>query len=80
MIDYGFLLSLIASVIALWGVYLFNQKKDYTGARVVWFFSNTMFVLFFWGKVSHWCDGGLSDVMMMMYFAMMWASNVWGMK
>lgn len=31
MIDYGFLISLLASIVALWGVYLFNQKKDYTG-------------------------------------------------
>jgi len=79
-IDYGFLISLIASLIALWGVYLFNQRKDYTGARVVWFFSNTLFVVFFAGRVFGWYNGGLSDVMMMLYFAMMWVSNVWGMK
>ena len=79
-IDYGFLISLCASIIALWGVYLFNQRKDYTGARYVWFFSNSLFVCFFAFRVIGWIDGGLSDVMMMLYFAMMWISNTWGIK
>jgi len=80
MIDYGFILSLVASLIALWGVYLFNQKKDYTGARVVWFFSNALFVLFFMGRCLCWFNGGLSDFTMTIYFSMMFISNIRGMK
>jgi hypothetical protein len=79
-LDYGFLMSLTASLIALWGVYLFNQKRDYTGARMVWMFSNTLFVIFFFGRISQWYEGGLSDVMMYLYFSLMWISNAWGMK
>ena len=80
IIDYGFLLSLIASIIALYGVYQFNQLKDYTGARHTWFWSNTGFVVVFACRVLGYTDGGLSDVMMMLYFLMMWVSNTVGMK
>lgn len=82
MIDYGFLryLALCASVIALWGVYLFNQRKDYTGARYVWWWSNGLFVIYFACRVAGVLIGGLGDVMMLIYFLAMWISNTVGMK
>lgn len=80
MIDIGFLISLAASVVALWGVWLFNQRRDYTGARAVWFWSNTAFVVYFAGRCLDFWNGGLGDFVMSVYFALMWASNWWGMK
>ena len=80
MIDYGFLLSLIASIIALYGVYQFNQLKDYCGARHTWFLSNSIFMAYFAGRVAMIWDGGVGDFVMFLYFALMWGSNTWGMK
>jgi hypothetical protein len=79
MIDIGFILSLISSVIALYGVWLFNQRRDYTGARGIWFWSNTGFVLYFAGRVAGFYDGGLGDGVMCVYFGLMWYSNWRGM-
>ena len=62
-------LALAASVVALWGVYLFNQRCDYTGARGVWFWSNTLFVIYFAGRCAALWDGGLGDAVMALYFA-----------
>ena len=80
MIDIGFLISAAASIIALYGVWLFNQKRDYTGARVVWMASNPLFALYFVGRVAFWWDGGLGDLAMLGYFLAMTSSNLWGMK
>ena len=80
MIDPGFILTLAASVVALWGVYLFNQKKDYTGARSVWFYSNTGFVVYFVGRCLGAWNGGFSDAVMAIYFGLMWYSNWRGLS
>ena len=79
MIDIGVIVSLLSSIVALIGVYLFNQSKDAEGARVVWFWSNSGFVLYFAGRCAGFWDGGMSDVVMLAYFFLMWASNLWGM-
>jgi hypothetical protein len=75
----GLLLAAVGSIVALYGVWLFNQRRDYTGARCVWMFSNIMFTIYFWGRVMQWWDGGLGDVAMFGYFAAMTASNLWGL-
>jgi hypothetical protein len=79
VITIGFPLALVASIIALYGVYLFNQVKDHTGARAVWFWSNSIFVLYFVGRSLLWWDGVLGDAAMALYFALMWWSNWRGM-
>ena len=79
MADVGFVIALVASVVALYGVWLFNQRRDYTGARYVWFFSNTCFMLYFFGRIFLWWDGVLGDMAMLAYFVGMWASNIHGM-
>jgi hypothetical protein len=79
MIDFGFILALTASTIALYGVWLFNQRKDYTGARITWMFSNIAFTAYFLGRVLLWWNGGLGDWAMLGYFAAMTASNLWGL-
>lgn len=79
MIDLGLPIALSASIIALWGVWLFNQRRDYTRARGVWTWSNTMFVLYFFGRILGWWNGVLGDVAMLAYFLGMWASNLNGM-
>jgi hypothetical protein len=79
MIDLGLPLALIASLIALYGVYLFNQVKDHIGARAVWFWSNSIFVAYFVGRSLQWWDGGLGDAVMATYFFAMWWSNWRGM-
>lgn len=79
MIDIGFIIALIASVIALFGVYQFNQQQDYTGARVTWFYSNSLFVVLFAGRTIGVLDGGFTDALMAIYFAVMWWSNMKGL-
>ena len=79
MTDLGFLIAISASVVALYGVWLFNQRRDYTGARQVWMFSNVMFTAYFFGRVMTYWNGSLGDLAMLVYFAAMTASNVWGM-
>jgi hypothetical protein len=79
MIDLGFIITLIASIIALYGVWLFNQRKDYTGARCVWMVSNPLFALYFIGRVLGLWDGGFGDGAMVVYFALMTLSNFRGM-
>lgn len=79
MITIGFVLALAASIVALYGVYLFNQVGDTTGARAVWFWSNSIFVLYFFGRCLSWWDGVLGDAAMTIYFALMWWSNWEGM-
>lgn len=79
MIDPGFILAISASIVALWGVWLFNQKRDYTGARGVWFYSNSLFVIYFAGKVLQLWNGILGDAAMGSYFLLMWWSNFRGM-
>jgi uncharacterized membrane protein len=79
MTDLGFLIAISASVVALYGVWLFNQRRDYTGARQVWMFSNVMFTVYFFGRVMTYWNGSLGDLAMLVYFAAMTASNVWGM-
>ena len=78
--DIGLIISLVSSLIALYGVYQFNQQRDYTGSRMTWFWSNSGFVLYFAGRVAGFWDGGLGDFVMFLYFALMWGSNTWGMK
>jgi hypothetical protein len=78
MTDLGFLIAISASVVALYGVWLFNQRRDYTGARQVWMFSNVMFTAYFFGRVMAYWNGSLGDLAMLVYFAAMTASNVWG--
>lgn len=80
MIDAGFIITVVASVIALYGVWLFNQKQDYTGARVVWMISNPLFALYFIGRLLALWNGGLGDGAMLIYFGAMTISNVKGMK
>jgi hypothetical protein len=75
----GLLLAAVGSIIALYGVWLFNQRRDYTGARCVWMFSNVMFTVYFLGRVMTWWNGGLGDLAMLGYFAAMTASNLWGL-
>ena len=76
MIDIGLILALLASCIALYGVYLFNQRRDYTAANVWWGFgSNPLFVIYFAGRVLHWWNGSLGDIAMLVYFALMTASS-----
>ena len=79
MIDIGVIISLLSSIVALVGVYLFNQVKDADGARVVWFWSNSGFVVYFAGRCLGFWDGGMSDVVMLAYFFLMWGSNLLGM-
>ena len=79
MIDIGFLISLVSSIVALIGVWQFNQRQDYTGARSTWFYSNTGFVLYFAGRCAGLWDGGLGDAVMAVYFGLMWWSNWRGM-
>lgn len=79
MIDLGFLIAILASIIALYGVYQFNQKKSPDSARKTWFWSNTFFVVYFFGRVLAWWDGLLGDLAMLVYFGAMWLSNVEGM-
>ena len=79
MIDIGLLIATTASIIALYGVWLFNQRGDYTGARCVWMVSNPMFALYFFGRVFLWWDGGLGDAAMFVYSALMALSNFRGM-
>ena len=78
-LDLGFLIALTASIIALYGVWLFNQRKDYTGARCVWMASNPLFALYFLGRILVWWDGGLGDVAMFTYSAVMALSSFKGM-
>jgi hypothetical protein len=78
MIDIGFIIALAASIVALYGVWLFNQRKDYTGARVVWGISNPMFALYFFGRIVGFWDGGLGDVAMCTYSVLMAISNYMG--
>ena len=74
--DIGLILATAASIIALVGVYLFNQKKNYLAANIVWGFgSNPLFVLYFFGRVMHWWNGGLGDVAMLVYFSLMMGSS-----
>ncbi len=80
MIDIGFPLALASSIVALYGVWQFNQKRDYTGARATWFYSNAGFVIYFVLRSFGFVDGGLSDAVMAGYFALMWWSNWRGMK
>ncbi len=79
IIDIGFLIAIAASVVALYGVWLFNQRRDYTGARCTWMYSNVMFTVYFAGRVMSWWDGGIGDVAMFLYFLAMTVSNVWGL-
>jgi hypothetical protein len=79
VIDFGFSIALTASVIALYGVWLFNQRRDYTGARAAWMLSNPMFMVYFIGRILLLWDGGLGDWAMLVYFAAMTASNILGM-
>jgi hypothetical protein len=79
MTDLGFLIAIAASIVALYGVWLFNQRRDYTGARCVWMFSNVAFTVYFVGRVLQLWNGSLGDVAMLVYFAAMTASNLWGM-
>jgi hypothetical protein len=79
-LNLGFFIALTSSLVALYGVWLFNQKRDYTGARVVWMVSNPLFTLYFIGRVLVLWDGGLGDGAMIAYFAGMTMSNLWGMK
>ncbi len=79
MIDLGFLISLSASIIALYGVYLFNQRRDYAGARVTWMYSNIIFMGYFLLRTLDVLDGGLGDAMMTVYFGAMVVSNLHGM-
>lgn len=79
MIDIGFPIALLSSIVALIGVWQFNQKRDYTGARATWFWSNTGFVIYFVGRCFALWDGVLGDVAMAVYFALMWWSNWRGM-
>lgn len=80
LIDLGIPIAIIASIVALYGVYLFNQKRDYTGSRDVWFWSNSLFVAYFAGRVLHLWNGSLGDAVMGVYFGTMWWSNWRGMK
>ncbi len=75
----GFLIALACSVIALYGVWLFNQQRDYTGARAVWQYSNVGFALYFVARSVGLMNGGLSDAMMAAYFGIMAWSNWRGM-
>ena len=79
MVDIGFLITLSASCIALYGVWLFNQRHDYTGARTVWMISNPLFTLYFFGRVLSFWDGGFGDGAMTIYFLCMTVSNLKGM-
>jgi hypothetical protein len=75
----GFLIALACSVIALYGVWLFNQCRDYSGARAVWQWSNVGFALYFVARSVGQMNGGLSDAMMAAYFGIMAWSNWRGM-
>lgn len=79
MIDLGLIIAIAASLIALWGVYQFNQQDNSGAARKTWFWSNSLFVAYFLGRVLGLWDGLLGDLAMLAYFGAMWISNVMGM-
>ena len=79
MTDYGVIIAIAASAVALYGVWLFNQRRDYIGARTTWMFSNIAFTIYFFGRVMLWWNGGLGDMAMLVYFGSMTISNLWGM-
>lgn len=80
MTDLGFIIALIATIIALFGVYEFNQLNDSVSARRTWFWSNCLFVVYFAGRCLSLWDGLLGDLAMLAYFAVMLASNIDGIR
>ena len=79
MTDIGVIISALSSIVALIGVYQFNQQNDPLKAQQTWFWSNSGFVLYFAGRCLTLWDGGLGDVVMLTYFFLMWASNALGL-
>ena len=79
MIDIGVLISLLSSIIALIGVYQLNQLDNPLAAKKTWFWSNSGFEIYFAGRCLTFWDGGLGDIVMFIYFFLMWASNALGL-
>jgi hypothetical protein len=75
MIEPGFLLALLGTLISLYGMYLNNQQHDHHGAMMMWFYSNPILMIFFIGQSLSWWNGGLSSAVMAGLYAVFTVSN-----
>jgi len=75
----GLDLAVIGSAISIIGVLYNNVLLDHRSAMQIWVFSNTIFVLYFYGREKDLWDGGLADKVMKWMYAFMLVSGVWGL-
>jgi hypothetical protein len=56
----GTILAISGSILSLYGAWLFNIKRDYTGSKVVWAISNPALLVWSAGYLLRLWDGSLS--------------------
>jgi hypothetical protein len=71
----GSVISILGTIVSLYGVYLFNIRHNHDRANEVWCFSNLFLMCWAWGYRSGWWTDGLSaDALFTMYLVFTVAS------
>lgn len=75
----GLDLAAVGTLISIIGVLENNVALDHTLAMWIWLVSNTIFVIYFFGRTRDWWDGHISDGLLCVNYAVMLVSGVWGL-
>lgn len=75
----GTVIAFLGMLISCVGVIANNIVLDHILAMIIWVPSNTIFLLYFYGRSQGWWDGHIGDGVMCVNYAAMLVSGLWGL-
>ena len=72
-------LAFIGMLISCAGVLANNIMLDHILAMVIWVPSNTIFIVYFFGRTRGWWNGHIGDGVMCINYLVMLVSGIWGL-
>jgi hypothetical protein len=75
----GSAIAITATAISIYGSWLNSIALDHTMAMWVWQASNPLFMIWSFGFVKKWWDGGLSGVALCILYTYYTITNTWGL-
>ena len=75
----GAVLAFVGTAISMIGVFWNNCLLQHAAAMIIWSFSNAIFIIYFYGRIRGWWNGGFSDAALCGNYIVMFATGIYGM-
>jgi hypothetical protein len=76
---FGFPLVVAGSIVSMAGVFANNILLDHILAMIIWVPSNAILMAYFIGRARGLWNGDLGDWIMVVFYAIMLFSGIWGL-